>query len=300
MKFFTVVVASLVLLGCGAKSLPKDVGPKDIIYVVENTELVLTKDYQETQFRVGVGASLDLNGHTISGLRGSGRFLCVKLADNASVKNGAINRCALAVAIDNNISDSVKNQLKQLNEIDGKAYVETLKTVANSNQSVSNIRFIANTTDVYVTRYTSGARITNVVSSGVLKMAIYLDADSTGAIISNSSFTNCGTYTATIKSCIMIDGSSENVLSNNHIFSTTKGIELYKNCGEGNMPRWNGANNNVIETSSFDNVSIGINVSSRKVNRFTSCRSDDPGDIVEGTIVQGNTYNNVGESVRWN
>jgi parallel beta-helix repeat protein len=298
MKILIVMTTSLILLGCEVKSLPKDVGPSDTVYVADNTTLVLTKNYKETQFRVGVGATLDLNGHTINGLRGSGRFLCVKLADHASIRNGSIDQCALAVAIDNNITDSVKNQLIQMSKFDGKAYVETLKTTANRNQSVSDLRFIDNTTDVYVTRYTTGASIQNVVSSGALKMAIYLDADSTGATISNSSFTNCGTYRS--KSCIMIDGSSNNILRSNQIFSTASGIELYKNCGERNMPRWNGANNNIIETSTFSNVSLGINVSSRKFDRFTSCRSDDAGDIVEGTIVRDNTYNSVAEQVRWN
>jgi len=292
-RFFFIIVIYTLLVGCGAKKLPKDVGPLVIIPV--DTDMVLQRDYINTQFRVKDGFTLDLNGHLVNGSRSGGRFICVNLADHASVKNGALTGCALAVGVDNAVPLSLRAPLNGMNEQEGKEYVISLKGMANTNQSVDNIIFSNNTTDVYITRYTSFTRISNSSSSGALKMSVYMDADSTGSTIIDSSFTNCGT--SRDKSCVMIDGSSDNILTGNYFYKTKKAIELYKNCGEGNIPRWNGANNNTIKDSSFRDLTVGINISSRKHDRFTSCRADDLGDIVEGTTVINNNYSNVVSSV---
>lgn len=127
--------------------------------------------------------------------------------------------------------------------------------------------------------------------------AVYLDAESAGNVIRDSSFD-----LRTGREVIAVDGSARNRIIDNHIaLNRMGGVFLYRNCGEDGVIRHQTPSDNRITGNTFTRaawlVPRAVVVGSREGNR-RYCGDDagwpfgssaDDGDHATGNVVAGNT-----------
>lgn len=123
--------------------------------------------------------------------------------------------------------------------------------------------------------------------------AIYLDAESAEATISNASFD-----IATAREQIAIDGSARNRITNNRfVLKGRGGVFLYRNCGEDGVIRHQTPSNNTITDNVFTGSTRQSVVVGSREGRRRYCNADrgwpfgssvDDGDHATGNVVQRN------------
>ena len=120
----------------------------------------------------------------------------------------------------------------------------------------------------------AGVEIRNARTTG-----LYLDAYSRRTRVTSSLFEHNGWSTCSHgREAIAIDGSSHNVIVNNtFIGNRYAAIALYKNCGEGGVPRTEGSHHNTIAFNVFREHDVAIRVAARQGLDPTAndCLSDD-------------------------
>ncbi len=156
---------------------------------------------------------------------------------------------------------------------------------------------------IYFALGTTDVTLRNSTLKGVLSgVPLYLDAESGGHTIVNNTFDVDTTY----REQIAIDGSSDNVVRGNRINARGAfgGIQIYRNCGEGQMIRHNDPRRNRIEGNTFVNFTgkgnvPGVWLGSRNAKGSSWC-GDDAGysfgssandaDFARDSMVRDNTF----------
>jgi len=273
--------------------------PLEIREITSDT--VLTEDTIGVQYNVHPNVTLNCSGVILDGAVGANMTAVIFAQPNSVIIEPTIVNARTGINLVPYNHKEVWEQLEYLSEEDGMSLV-------NANRGSGHQRVVAgNFTNCkvgcYVHALNVGAEITQSTFARN-RLSVYLDAYSTQTLVQSNEFHRQGSgwkdkslgWFAAGRESIAIDGSSDNIIdSNTFDISTRKAfIEIYKNCGENNIPRWEGSINNTIKDNTFNSGSIGIWVSSRRDDRKTHpCRADDSGDVVVDTKLSHNTFSSV-------
>ncbi|WP_298162425.1 right-handed parallel beta-helix repeat-containing protein [Brevundimonas sp.] len=164
---------------------------------------------------------------------------------------------------------------------------------------LDNVAFVATgSIPLYVGPGVTGLRMTGGGFRGQsVSTAIYLDAESAGAVIRNVAFA-----IRTAREQIAVDGSARNRIEDNRFqLNGRGGVFLYRNCGEDGVIRHQTPSDNVISGNRFEGAAWltprPIVVGSREGRRrycgddagYPFGSSADDRDRATGNIVSGNT-----------
>ena len=158
--------------------------------------------------------------------------------------------------------------------------------------------FATGSIPLYVGPGVTGVRMTGGGFRGQsVSTAVYLDAESAGAVIRNVAFD-----IRTSREQIAVDGSARNRIEGNRFqLGGRGGVFLYRNCGEDGVIRHQTPSNNVVTGNRFEGAAWlsprPVVVGSRE-GRRRYCGDDagypfgssvDDGDRATGNVVRGNT-----------
>lgn len=192
------------------------------------------------------------------------------------------------------------------NDIDGlrassrtAGHTRAAQAAAPSGLALDHVTFVATgSIPLYVGPGVTGTRMTGGGFRGTsVSTAVYLDAESAGAVIRNVAFD-----IRTGREQIAIDGSARNRIEANRFrLGGRGGVFLYRNCGEDGVIRHQTPSNNAITGNRFDGAALiaprPVVVGSRE-GRRRYCGDDsgypfgssiDDGDHATGNLVTGNT-----------
>lgn len=193
-----------------------------------------------------------------------------------------------------------------LNDMDGLRASSRTRghTAATQSAAPRRIRFrnvvfdATGSIPLYVGPGTTGVEVTGGAFRGrSVSVAVYLDAESMGAVIRNVRFD-----IATGREQIAVDGSANNRIEHNHFrLGGRGGVFLYRNCGEDGVIRHQTPSGNTIADNHFEGVAwLGpqaVVVGARE-GRRRYCGDDagypfgsslDNGDHATGNVVRNNT-----------
>ncbi|WGM32257.1 right-handed parallel beta-helix repeat-containing protein [Brevundimonas sp. NIBR11] len=172
------------------------------------------------------------------------------------------------------------------------------QAAAPSGLTLENVTFIATgSIPLYIGPGVTGFRMTGGGFRGrSVSTAIYLDAESAGAVIRNVSFN-----IRTDREQIAIDGSARNRIEANRFeLGGRGGVFLYRNCGEDGVIRHQTPSGNTISGNRFEGAALirpqTVVVGSREGRRrycgddagYPFGSSEDDGDHATGNIVRDN------------
>ena len=301
------MVLSPLVYACNDSYNPSDSNYASPLEVREiTTDTVLTENTIGVQYNVHPNVTLDCTSVVLDGRVGSNMTAVIFAHPNSTILNPTVINARTGVSVVPNDHKVVWNQLENLSKADGLALVNASRN--SGGQLITGGDFMGCRVAIYVHALNVGARIEdNKFNSN--RLSIYLDAYSQQTTVDNNRFCDQGKgwkdkvlgWFAAGRESIAVDGSSNNIIINNDFQRSTRKafIEIYKNCGENNIPRWEGSLDNEITDNSFEDGSIGVWVSSRRDDRGTPpCRPDDEGDIVINTALSNNTFSNVTADIR--
>ncbi len=309
-KILTVLSTSVLIVGmtgCQQQDLEDPKPSKGKIVRVEG-KMLLTEDSVGNQYNIFDDSTLDCDGHTIKASTADDRTTDHAIGlygDNASVVNCVIDGYISGISVDSRISLTAQYKLAKLPKEEAFDYIDSLNERAKRHKTISSNTFknIVKT-PVFVQMFARDTIIKNNTFDSAGRMAIYLDAYSSEATITGNVISGSGYNHISGREGIAIDASSNNTISNN-IFTENNiaAITLYKNCGERGIPRYFGANNNVIVNNNFEDERKGVWIASRADrSRFPDC-IDKPiygniaRDVAQHNTVQKNKYSDTAIAV---
>lgn len=305
------------LTGCNDYATSTEVSAR----VDVNGSTTLDKNYDNVQFTITNSGTpeapliFDLGGNHLDMTANTAAIFVRSGLSNIIIRNGSISSNGIATGV---------MLLSPLTEADvlplqaDSSYVDVLKARASSNIIVENITFSKTNTAVYVNSFHKNVTIRDNTIVNSNRMAIYLDHESTNHSVHNNYFNNNGFRWAEDgliglngrpRADISVDASSGNRIYNNTFrltnstynfvagFTDRASIELYRNCGETFVgtelvvPRYSGADSNMIYDNTFDGVETGIWFASRRDNNFDAdkCPWQIP-DKSENNTASSNTF----------
>lgn len=296
---FILLTTFNILVGCVDQSNKNNYTTTTTITITSNT--TLDKHYTDTTFIVQNGAVLDMNGFSnVSTNTHSGVIL---MGQGSTIQNGVIDGFYNGIETRANDLSEFNSKIRQTNIITGTALEQNEQLKHIMNQQIKNMKVLNSShVGIYITAFTGNTRIVDNSILNTGHVGIYLGRDSHHSNIRRNVIDGCGYGAGDFsqgRECIAVDTSQYNTIRNNTIRSAKlAGITSYRNCGENGVPRWLGSNYNSISINRFEDLNIGIWISSRKNDRVSStCRPDDPGDESNFNKVFDNQFKNVNYNI---
>ncbi len=281
------------------KAIEYPKGIKGEIVVVDGT-LKLTQDTVGKQYNIADNSVLDCDGHTLRASYEGGRtkYAVGLYGNNSRIINCVIDGYITGISVDSRIPQKEQYRLGKLPKEEALVYIEELHKRVKTHKTIKNNLFknIVKT-PIFVQMFARDTIISNNIFDSAGTMAIYLDAYSSGAVISGNVINASGYNHISGREGIAIDASWNNkIFDNTFSANNIAAITLYKNCGERGIPRYYGADYNVISGNQFVDESKGVWIASRADrNRFPDC-IDEPiygniaRDVARFNWIENNSY----------
>jgi len=307
-SFLIILLSSALAFGVSGckKAVNYPTSVKGTVITVKGS-LVLTEDTVGNKYNVMDDSVLDCDGHSLIASREGGRtdHAVGLYGNNSQVVNCVIDGYISGISVDSRIPLEEQYLLGKISKEEALVHIEQLHERAKHNKLIANNVFknIVKT-PIFVQMFARDTIIKNNSFDSAGTMAIYLDAYSSGATISENIITGSGFNHVFGREGIAIDASWNNkIFKNKFSGNNIAAITLYKNCGERGLPRYYGADHNEIYTNEFKDEGKGVWIASRADrNRFPDC-IDTPihgniaRDVARFNVVQSNVYTFTGVAV---
>lgn len=223
----------------------------------------------------------------------------VQSSENTQSRNVTIKNCTLrnyvrGIRVSFGISPASRSDLK--NNINVAALEERLRTLSPKNIRVENCKILSSHKDgLFVGRFVTDFVLDRSEIKYTGAVGLYLDSGSQRNIIKNSTISENGHSDYSItkrerrkklandsREGIAIDSSAHNTIENNVFTKNARGsILIYKNCNEhaqreSQVPRYQSADNNLIQNNKFINEDIGVWVASRQSKNLNDLECGSP------------------------
>ena len=220
---------------------------------------------------------------------------------NVTIKNCTFINYVRGIRVSFGISTASRSDLK--NNINVSALEENLRTLSPKNIKVENCKILSSHKDgLFIGRFVTDFVLDRSEIKYTGAVGLYLDSGSQRNIIKNSTISENGHSDYSIsdrrrrkklendsREGIAIDSSAHNTIENNVFSKNARGsILIYKNCNEhaqdaNQVPRYQSADNNLIQNNKFINEDIGVWVASRQSKNLNDLECGSP-LIHEGVV----------------
>lgn len=233
-------------------------------------------------------------------------------SNNVTIKNCHLRNFVRGIRISLGISSASRSDLK--NNVNVEALENHLRGVSPKNIRIENSTINFSHKDgVFVGRFITDFVMDNSTINSTGAVGLYLDSGSQRNTIKNSTISQNGYSDYDInkrirkrklandtREGIAIDSSAQNTIENN-VFSKNSGgsIFIYKNCNEhaqdpNQIPRYQSADNNLIQNNQFNDESIGVWVASRQSKNLEPLECGSPivatGSVSFGPVKEDAKY----------